>query len=174
MVSSGALASTVFATDEPLTVPAGEVVRVRVLTRDKFLNPSARQALDSVFASLTLVKPTNPLVTPQAAPPTPPSSPGNPSGKAEANPLAETVQPVYKGDGIHEADFIRHHAGRYEAKATLRDEPVLGGKGFSLALHVIHDSVHPPSCTCKELQQSSVDPRALTAALEREHVRVQQ
>ena len=52
LVSSGALASTPYGKELPLTIEAGEKVRIRVLTRDKFLNHTSRSAYKRVTVHL--------------------------------------------------------------------------------------------------------------------------
>lgn len=167
--SSAALASAAPKRDGPLVVQAGEPVLVRVLTRDKYLNPSSCDANKLVAAGLRLVAPTNGS-SKQRLPQSKASQASSAAGDVWLP--TEYAPGIYQGGGVHEVQFIRELAGCYEASATLRDE-LIGSKStqHELALEVVHGPVHPPSCRLRELPQNVVDQRALTAALERERVR---
>ena len=169
LVSSGSLASTPFAQDEQLTVAAGEKVRVRVLTRDKYLNATSRFAYKRVLAYVhSGVEPLGPEVIEDT---TAPGGSLYDIEKPEQNPDAEELLAKYKGNGVHEADFVRESAGQYVASARLRGERIIGGKGQSLKLTVVPAAAHAPTCECREVQQAVVDPRSVAAALEREKIK---
>lgn len=79
---------------------------------------------------------------------------------------------IYRGRGVHTADFMRERAGRYSATVFLRGAPVNSVSGaHTIQVTVAHGAVHLPSCTCQPLPQSAVDPLAIEAAIERERVR---
>lgn len=177
LVSSGALASTPYGNDLPLTVEAGETVRVRVLTRDKFLNETSRSAfkrvtmhLDSQANDKSPLKLISDPTGPQAALDT---------GLADSTVIGGAVSKSeelerdwtiagYKGNGLHEADFVRNVAGQYSAYARLRGELIPTGKGMSMKVIVVPSAVDPSLCECRELPQTAVDPRSIEAAMERD------
>ena len=153
---------------EPLTVEAGEVARVRVLTRDKYLNPSSEKAKNVTGELKLLEKAEGAKVMPVAN-----------SNTLSRDPNAQPSRydqclARYKGSGIHEVDFVREIAGRYEAGATLRDERVMskGGGEHGLTLIVAPTAVEPTMCTCRELR-GIVDPGAIGGA-RGERIRAQQ
>ena len=143
---------------------------MRVLTRDKYLNPSSEKAKNVTGELKLLEKAEGAKVMPVAN-----------SNTLSRDPNAQPSRydqclARYKGSGIHEVDFVREIAGRYEAGATLRDERVMskGGGEHGLTLIVAPTAVEPTMCTCRELPRHIVDPGAIKAALERERIRAQQ
>jgi hypothetical protein len=169
-----ACSPTAFASDEPLTVEANEIVQVLVLTRDAFFNPSCRHALRFVQARLELVEAADPDGLPPPPRPVIASPSGESGGAAEANEpsRADHATALYLGGGYHKADFVREYAGLYQASACLRNDPISGGTAAnSMSVRVVHAAVHPPSCTCREIPHPAVDPRSLKGAIERERLR---
>ena len=99
--------------DGPLVVEAGDPIVVCILTRDKYVNPSSNQSLRLVNAGLRLVEATDHPRQPQ-------SGRGSLAGGSGDCEPVELVAATYKGSGVHEVEYVRELAGRYEACATLR------------------------------------------------------
>ena len=137
------------AKDDPLVVRAGELIRVCIMTRDRFHNPTALGATGSVTTVLSIDG------NGEAGRPQPSARQG------------ESKEAEYVGGGVHESDYVRERAGRYTAVACLKGMPI---GGPAQAIVVKHATVHPPSCKCVEVPQEVVDPRAIKAAIERDRI----